>query len=74
MGWERPATHGGRFYAASQGLAVGFEVRVAAAIGAFLEAINERRLFVAVVYDAGHVPGSMSIDGTAGAAALVHPA
>lgn len=53
----------GRFYAASHGFGVGFEARVAAALGAFLEGIDERSLFAAVVDDAGKVLGSISIDG-----------
>lgn len=53
----------GRYYAASHGFGVGFEARVAAALGAFLEGIDERSLFACVVDDAGRVLGSISIDG-----------
>lgn len=53
----------GRYYAASHGFGVGFEARVAAALGAFLEGIDERSLFAAVVDEAGRVLGSISIDG-----------
>lgn len=54
----------GRYYAASHGFGVRFEARVAAALGAFLEGIDERSLFAAVVDDAGRVQGSISIDGS----------
>jgi ribosomal protein S18 acetylase RimI-like enzyme len=54
----------GRYYAASHGMGVSFEGRVAAALGAFLETIDERSLFRCVVDEAGRVLGSIVIDGT----------
>lgn len=53
----------GRHYAASHGFGVAFETRVATALGAFLENMDERSLFAAVVDDAGHVLGSIAVDG-----------
>ena len=53
----------GRFYAASHGFGVQFETRVAAALGAFLECMDERGLFACVADDAGRVLGSIAIDG-----------
>ncbi|MBC7434136.1 MAG: GNAT family N-acetyltransferase [Rubritepida sp.] len=53
----------GRHYAASHGFGVSFETRVAGALGAFLEAMDERSLFAAVVDPAGMVLGSIAIDG-----------
>lgn len=54
----------GRHYAASHGMGVGFEGRVAGALGAFLEKLDERSLFRCVVDDRGRVLGSIVIDGT----------
>jgi ribosomal protein S18 acetylase RimI-like enzyme len=53
----------GRTYAASHGFGVTFETRVATALGSFLEGMDERSLFAAVVDDAGRVLGSIAIDG-----------
>jgi ribosomal protein S18 acetylase RimI-like enzyme len=54
----------GRHYAASHGMGVGFEGRVAGALGAFLEGMDERSLFRCVVDAQGQVLGSIVIDGS----------
>ncbi len=53
----------GRYYAASHGFGVSFETRVATALGGFLEAMDERGFFAAVLDDSGRVLGSIAIDG-----------
>ena len=53
----------GRYYAASHGFGVGFETRVATALGEFLARLDERSLFRCVVDDKGRVLGSIAIDG-----------
>jgi len=54
----------GRHYAQSHGMGVGFEGRVAGALGAFLENVDARSLFRCVVDDQDRVLGSVVIDGS----------